>query len=420
MKPCTMAVVTFMVAAVIGPARAQPAGADQSSTVDQYAKFERGETRFDCRVGCSFSWGYNRRTLKALYTSESWRPLAEKLLAIGHQGDASYFLLARAAEGLGLRDQARIYYEFARAERAAGNRCGDAKADRCVSLDIDAELQARLARRPPAIAAEEPQAPAPTPQAQSSDIVAAVTDPLAGAQTVTPAQPTATEQTSAPPGRPPSYPSKNVRLIAGPVRSASDVLARKIAPQLRDKVGRAVIVDNRYTLSAAPSVDPEGTVLLVLPALSLEQFENLASLGRGVYASRAIRDDVGRFLSSEIAAMDLPPPDSIAAPIAARGVSYRPVVDMKGVDTALYETDLLDCQRYALQVVGPGTAAAAGAALGYGIGYLVGRAYGVENRSSIGRTTAITGAVSGAAGGVVSEQAVVNRCIAGRGYRVLN
>lgn len=242
--------------------------------------------------------------------------------------------------------------------------------------------------------------------------------PLAGAQTVTPAQPTATEQTSAPPSRPSSYPSKNVVLIAGPMRSASDVLARKIAPQLRDKVGRAVIVLNKSTDSAATvaSVDPEGNVLLVLPALSLEQFENLASLGRGVYASRAIRDDVGRFLSSEIAAMDLPPPD----PIAARGVGYRPVVDMKGVDTALYETDLVDCQRYALQVVGPGTGAAAGAALGYGIGYLVGRAYGVENRSSIGRTTAITGAVSGGAGGVVSEQAVVNRCIAGRGYRVLN
>jgi outer membrane lipoprotein SlyB len=111
---------------------------------------------------------------------------------------------------------------------------------------------------------------------------------------------------------------------------------------------------------------------------------------------------------------------SLTAGCANTGANYRPVVDTKGVDLNKYEADLGECQQYANQTAGAGESAAAGAAAGAVFGALLAAAAGGgANR----RGTAGVGAVSGAAGagaqGENNQRNVIRRCLAGRGYKVL-
>ena len=107
-------------------------------------------------------------------------------------------------------------------------------------------------------------------------------------------------------------------------------------------------------------------------------------------------------------------------PGPARG--YRPVIDTKGVDMAKLEGDLKDCQAYADQVAGPGRGAVAGAVGGAALGFLLSRTLSGPNRwnSASARAGGVTGAASGAAAGVANERGIITRCMAGRGYKVLN
>ena len=80
---------------------------------EPFEKFKRGETVFDCRAQCAFS--YSRRTpdWKKLHGRKQWRDLAVSVLQVGYLGDLSYFMLAEAARGLGLREAASAYYKRA-------------------------------------------------------------------------------------------------------------------------------------------------------------------------------------------------------------------------------------------------------------------------------------------------------------------
>ena len=96
---------------------------------------------------------------------------------------------------------------------------------------------------------------------------------------------------------------------------------------------------------------------------------------------------------------------------------YRPIVDMKGVDQARYEQDLKECQQYAEQVNVAGETAVGG-----GIGAVLGGAIGAvgSGRAGTGAAVgAITGAAAGAGGAASGQKQVINRCMTGRGYRVL-
>ena len=100
--------------------------------------------------------------------------------------------------------------------------------------------------------------------------------------------------------------------------------------------------------------------------------------------------------------------------------NYRPVVDMQGVDGSRYEADLATCQQYATQV-SPGEQAGIGAAGGAVLLGIIGGILG--NRQSVGQGAAIGalyGGTAGAAHGADSQINIVRRCMAGRGYRVLN
>ena len=111
--------------------------------------------------------------------------------------------------------------------------------------------------------------------------------------------------------------------------------------------------------------------------------------------------------------------------LAGCAQSYQPVVDTKGVDTAKYQQDLFECRQYAERVSPVGEAAtgglmgaAGGAALGAIIGAFTGSA---GTGAAVGAATG--GAVGAGAGGVtgVSEQQrIIDNCLRGRGYNVLN
>ena len=107
---------------------------------------------------------------------------------------------------------------------------------------------------------------------------------------------------------------------------------------------------------------------------------------------------------------------------ACAGADIRPIVDMRGVNEARYENDLTECQNYAKEAGGMGGKAAKGAGAGAVVGGLLGLVTG-GNRTEIiqaaGAGTVIGGA-GGAYKGNESQEAIVKKCLVGRGYKVLN
>jgi len=104
------------------------------------------------------------------------------------------------------------------------------------------------------------------------------------------------------------------------------------------------------------------------------------------------------------------------------GQNYRPLIDTAGVDMNRLEYDLRECQQYAGQVAGAGTQAAVGAGLAAGLIAILGAVGGGKNRFDMGASTrmaAVGGAAGGAASGETDQRNVVRRCMAGRGYRVM-
>ncbi|WP_052813128.1 glycine zipper family protein [Desulfonatronum thioautotrophicum] len=115
---------------------------------------------------------------------------------------------------------------------------------------------------------------------------------------------------------------------------------------------------------------------------------------------------------------------SILVVLTTGCASYRPIVDMQGVNSVKYEQDLRDCQNYAKQV-SPATSSIVGGAIGAGAGALLGLVVGsyfgragefAGMGAAVGGTS---GGMSGAAEGARSQMDIIRRCMAGRGYRVL-
>ncbi len=99
---------------------------------------------------------------------------------------------------------------------------------------------------------------------------------------------------------------------------------------------------------------------------------------------------------------------------ATSGANYRPVVDLHNRDATKYQTDLSQCQNYATQRAD----AATGAVVGAVAGALLMAALG--GRGSDNRQGAIIGGLAGAGGANETQETIVKRCLAGRGYSVLN
>lgn len=102
------------------------------------------------------------------------------------------------------------------------------------------------------------------------------------------------------------------------------------------------------------------------------------------------------------------------------GANYRPIIDTRSVDFNRYESDLRDCQSYATQTAGAAESAAAGALAGALLGGVLAAAAGKNySRSSSARVGAVTGAVGAGAQGETDQRNIIRRCLAGRGYNVL-
>ncbi len=101
-------------------------------------------------------------------------------------------------------------------------------------------------------------------------------------------------------------------------------------------------------------------------------------------------------------------------------IGAEPVVDMQGVNYAMYHADLAQCRDYADQVnVGRQVAVAAttGAAAGAVAGASIGNSDTAKRVAGLG---AVAGSVKGAGRALDERQRVIANCLSGRGYRVLN
>lgn len=106
-----------------------------------------------------------------------------------------------------------------------------------------------------------------------------------------------------------------------------------------------------------------------------------------------------------------------AITIAGCSAHPEPIVDTKGVDLSAYATDLAECNEYAEQIrTGKGVAkgAAGGAVVGAATGAISGDAGAGAGYGGI------YGATRSGLGADREKQAVVKRCLRGRGYKVLN
>ena len=98
----------------------------------------------------------------------------------------------------------------------------------------------------------------------------------------------------------------------------------------------------------------------------------------------------------------------------------QPIVDLKGVDLARYESDLQECRDYADQVDGAAktsSAAAAGAATGAVVGAVLGDGDSAARYAGVG---AATGTLKGVSATVAERRQVLDNCLNNRGYVVLN
>mgnify|MGYP001813217908 FL=1 len=96
------------------------------------------------------------------------------------------------------------------------------------------------------------------------------------------------------------------------------------------------------------------------------------------------------------------------------------IIDKKGVDMARYEQDLAECRSYSTDVKTGEKGvrgAASGAVVGGAIGAITDGSDGAAKGAGVG---AVTGGARGLSQGEQREVRVVKRCLAGRGYRVLN
>lgn len=102
---------------------------------EPFEKFKRGESVFECRFQCMVGYGTSRGAWKELYDRKAWRDLAVAVLKVGYQSDLSYFLLAEAASGLGLKEAAQAYYARAITTEKEGKGCAGLP-DTCEGLEV--------------------------------------------------------------------------------------------------------------------------------------------------------------------------------------------------------------------------------------------------------------------------------------------
>ena len=124
-----------------------PAKLVEQPLTDQQAlrQIRTGDAKLECDASCAEAWQHHQADLTALYDSGDWRKLGVLVLQIGYKQDLAYFYLGRAAEGLGDRSAALVYYGAAQGLATGPNnatRCAASPAG-CNGLSLLTEVLTR-------------------------------------------------------------------------------------------------------------------------------------------------------------------------------------------------------------------------------------------------------------------------------------
>lgn len=108
---------------------------------------------------------------------------------------------------------------------------------------------------------------------------------------------------------------------------------------------------------------------------------------------------------------------SVAVVLTGCAANPKPIIDSKGVDDEIFAQDWAECEAYSEEIV-----VAQGVAKGAATGAVVGGVAGAIGGDA-GEGAAYGGLYGGTRSGLEAhrdKQEVFKRCMAGRGYRVLN
>ncbi len=108
-----------------------------------FERFKQGQTEFTCGFECGLAYTTQKGKWKQMRDKVAWRDLAVSVLRVGYDNDLSYFMLAEAAAGLGLRDAAVAYYRKALEAEKTGKGCAGG-FNSCEGLDVLALASAAL------------------------------------------------------------------------------------------------------------------------------------------------------------------------------------------------------------------------------------------------------------------------------------
>jgi predicted Zn-dependent protease len=112
----------------------------------EFEQFKRGAATLDCRAECALTYASRKGAWIGLHDQGAWRDLAIAVMKARYGNDLAYYLLGRAAQGLGLAEAARTYFMRAREAQAAGRSCAGFP-DTCEGVDVTERIRAALASR---------------------------------------------------------------------------------------------------------------------------------------------------------------------------------------------------------------------------------------------------------------------------------
>jgi hypothetical protein len=109
---------------------------------EPFERFKSGSAVFDCRVQCTWSYSRAKGDWKKLHEAGAWRDLAVSVMQVGYLSDLSYFVLAEAARGLGLKEASATYYKRA-LEVGKEHGCGSGIFS-CEGFEVQKQAAAAL------------------------------------------------------------------------------------------------------------------------------------------------------------------------------------------------------------------------------------------------------------------------------------
>jgi hypothetical protein len=104
-----------------------------------------GKQTLDCGQKCLLTWLAQVPAIHQLDLSESWTPLADRVMQIGYGNDLAYYYLGQAAQGLGYHQAAISYYNTSLAIATGPdplNKCGGLQGNlqNCQGVDLVASI----------------------------------------------------------------------------------------------------------------------------------------------------------------------------------------------------------------------------------------------------------------------------------------